>query len=699
MKRSMFGGVLLCATLSATAQVTQINNNKSLEVLAPLDNVRTLFSSDVDYSLWVSEGTLETTLQISNTILYQQDGMLLGNRYVFSGSTAATGTELFITDGTPDGTQLVKDINAGTASSEPAEFVLLNGYLYFTAASAAEGRELWRTDGTSAGTTLVKDINAGTASSNAKGNYHLFSTGSYLLFSGEGNLDGMELWKSDGTEAGTVMVKAINPGGASSEPDFFFQLNSTVTIFAATNANTGTEFYRTEGTEISTFLLKDINPGVGSAIFTEWFGSLYFLGYYAFNNKVYFNVTDGTNAAVLYSTDGTTANTTAIKALVIEGDGFSIPDVLLPDAIRLNNKFYFPLTDGYVGQIWETDGTPAGTMLFKSNAIPSGGFMPLLFANYYSTGFDPNASLFQGNKFFFSFSDDPAGNELYLSDGAVSGTAMVKDIKIGAGNGIETFSYLFTSGPMFFAGNNGTAGNELWKTDGTAEGTVLVKDINTGTGSSDPFMMLINNSKIFFSATDGDHPTQTDLYVVDGNFNPLPLSMGAISVAWNQQDAVLNWQTLQEESTSHFTIQRSLDAVHFTDLATVRAAGRSVGKINYTYSDKNAAAFNQTLYYRVVCSSKDGSRDYSRIVNLTAAKGKWQVSIAGNQPGASKQLQVLNANDKIFVQLYDNSGKLLWQTRQAAAAHAIISLPNLNTGTYYLVVSIGKEKEQAKLIY
>jgi ELWxxDGT repeat protein len=493
------------------------------------------------------------------------------------------------------------------------------------------------------------------------------------------------------------MLKAINPGEASSAPDYFFQLNSAVTIFAATNASTGTEFYRTDGTEAGTFLLKDVNPGTGSAIFTDWYGNLYFLGYHAFNNKAYFNVTDGTNEAVLYSTDGTTANTTAIKVLISEGDGFSIPEILLPDAIRLNNKFYFPLTDGYLGQIWETDGTPAGTTLFKSNALPWTGLMPFLFVNYYSTGFDPNESLFQGNKFFFSFSDDAAGNELYLSDGTRAGTALVKDINIGTGNGIEMFSYLFTSGPLFFAANNGAMGNELWKTDGTAAGTLLVKDINLS-GGSDPFMMLINNNKIFFSANDGDNPTQKDLYVVDGNFNPLPLSMGAISVAWSQQDAVLNWQTWQEENTSHFTIQRSMDAVHFTDLATVRAAGRSLGKINYTYSDKNAAAFNQTLYYRVVCISKDGSRDYSRIVNLNSAKGKWQISIAGNQPGGKKQLQVLNASDEIFVQLYDINGKQLWQTRQAAAAHAIISLPNLNAGSYYVVISMGNEKQQLKLI-
>jgi hypothetical protein len=99
-----------------------------------------------------------------------------------------------------------------------------------------------------------------------------------------------------------------------------------------------------------------------------------------------------------------------------------------------------------------------------------------------------------------------------------------------------------------------------------------------------------------------------------------------------------------------------------------------------------------------VCTNADGSRAYSRIVNLNTAKGKWQVSMAGNQPGGKKQLQVQNATSDILVQLFDISGKQLWQTKQAAAANAIINLPNLNAGSYYLVITMGNEKQQIKLI-
>lgn len=132
----------------SNAQVTQISSNTSLELIAPLNAVKTLFSSNVNNTLWVSEGTAGTTVQLSATIEYVQAGWFMGEKVVFTGFTAATGEELYITDGTPAGTVLVKDIVPGTTSSIPADFVFMNGFIYFTAVTAAEGRELWRTDGT-----------------------------------------------------------------------------------------------------------------------------------------------------------------------------------------------------------------------------------------------------------------------------------------------------------------------------------------------------------------------------------------------------------------------------------------------------------------------------------------------------------------------------------------------------------------------
>src|SRR5205085_12632476 len=76
---------------------------------------------------------------------------LSGTAY-FSATDGANGYELWKTDGTTGGTQMLKDIWAGSGGSVPRNLTLLNGHLYFSAFDAANGQELWGTDGTNAGT-------------------------------------------------------------------------------------------------------------------------------------------------------------------------------------------------------------------------------------------------------------------------------------------------------------------------------------------------------------------------------------------------------------------------------------------------------------------------------------------------------------------------------------------------------------------
>ena len=142
----------------------------------------------------------------------------LGGTLLFAAQTAGNGIELWKSDGTGAGTVLVKDINSTplvTNSSAPSLLTVIGTTLFFRATTASGGNELYKTDGTDAGTELIKDIRTGPSSS---GPQKLTSVGSTLFFTADDGANGREVWKSDGTEIGTVLLRDINPDASTSDP-------------------------------------------------------------------------------------------------------------------------------------------------------------------------------------------------------------------------------------------------------------------------------------------------------------------------------------------------------------------------------------------------------------------------------------------------------------------------------------------------
>ena len=158
------------------------------------------------------------------------------------------GFEPWLSDGTEAGTYLIKDIFPGrTASHRRSERpVVLGDSAYFPARwDLTHGDALWKSDGTEAGTVFVKDVNLGSLT--------LFD-GSLFFFSSFG------LWKSDGTEEGTHVVKTgldmtANLGAVDGG-----------LLFASTDAEHGNELWRSDGTESGSVLVQDIVPGPDSSV-------------------------------------------------------------------------------------------------------------------------------------------------------------------------------------------------------------------------------------------------------------------------------------------------------------------------------------------------------------------------------------------------------------------------------------------------
>jgi len=759
MKRSLLLVVsVIISVFNLQAQVTQLDNNHSLQFDFPLSNTKQIFVSSSTSTIWATDGTTVGTIQLSPVILFA-NGLgsiaLLDGHYIFSGNTVALGTELYTTDGTPGGTTLLKDINLNAPSSLPRPLITWNGFIYFTAETAAEGEELWRTNGTAAGTTLVKDINPGvpgssidrgvtimggflyftaetaaegrelwrtdgssvgttlvkdivpgTGGSNYPEKYELNSSGTYLLFMARTPASGVELWRSDGTGAGTVLLKDINLGADSSNARFFTLFNNTF-LFAATDATHGDELWRTDGTALGTTLLKDINL-TGSSTQIEilpGFSVAVFQGFHIFNNHLYFGAYDGTSAGQVWSTDGTAANTFLVKDIVPTASPF--PLILLSNAINLPGKFIFPVSDQDTrSELWESDGTPGGTVLFKEFLPATPGFPLILIPSFDVTGGFFTQPLFQGNKFFFGAGTAAAGNELWISDGVdgtVAHTHIVKDINPGtdASDPGTPGSYLYTTTSLFFPANNGTNGVELWKSDGTTVGTNLVQDINPVIDDADPFLdFFMVNGKILFEATDGDDATQTDLFAVDGIFTPLPLKLADFTVSPKNNDALLAWSTAQELNSKNFTIQRSYDAQHFEDIGIVPASGNTSNRHAYSFTDAGIVNSGKTIvYYRLIAYDKDGKFANSNVISLKLrGSSHWNVQLLSNPVRDNVNVLLSGITGNVQLSIHDMNGKIIY-TKSLQNINGQISLPAiLQKGIYILEAVTNNERKTVKFV-
>ena len=698
----VIGNFLAIALLHA--QVTQINANKSLSVQTQLNSSTAIFTSDIDESLWVTDGTLAGTFQLSDTITLTNGGELLNGKFIFSGSSTNLGAEIFITDGTISGTKIIKDIYPGSTGSAPdADMAILNGFVYFTAATPNEGRELWRTDGTPGNTTLVKDIVPGPTGGIGIDNSHLTAIGNYLFFDANTDTAGNELWKSDGTAANTFQLKNISPGPLSSNPDNFYPFNNLV-LFTATDPTHGEEIWKTDGTSDGTVLLKDIYPGPDSSTYIpiNYFGNItessVFSSFHAFNNQLFFMANDGVHGSAIWVTDG--VNTSFFK--VIQTDTSFVNPILLSDAINLPGKFIFSssnLKDRF--ELWQSDGTPAGTTLFKSFPANTNVHVPLIYLNYSFNLATQTISypLFNGN-FFFS-ANDANGNELWISDGTIAGTRMVKDINPGPADGIVAPSYLYTTSGMYFAATDGTHGNELWKTDGTDGGTSMVADIFPGTGNSNPELSIICNNKIIFSATDGVPDALTnDLWVVGGNFTVLPVQLLDFTVTPKINDALLEWSTAQEINSKNFIVQSSDDATHWRDLGTVQAAGKSDVKQNYSFVDVGVMNSGRSIvYYRLESVDVDGKSTVSKIISLKInGNNQWDVQLFSNPVHGSVNVLLTGITGRAELSINDLNGKVLYK-KQIQSQNGQFSIPvNLNAGMYIFVVKTNDERKAIQFI-
>ncbi len=435
--------------------------------------------------LWTSDGTTDGTVLLRDAAPGGSNGFSYfltewNGAVYFSGSDPATGNELWRTDGTPEGTTLVADINPGPEGSTPQNPTAVGDHLFFFAYDPLLGIELWVTDGTAAGTRLVKDIRPGTASS-----WWIFSPlcelqDRLLFFADDGG--GTEVWVSDGSEAGTFEISAMSPAAIPDSLRFPFLTKAGGDVFFMTaDENGSADLWVTNGSLGGTRRVFDPHTQTSSHVLDFFEGSLaYGPSWSKLGSQLFFPAEDGLTGLNPWITDGTAAGTVLLA------------DVIPDDAVHGNASGMVDLGDGRAlfatGALWETDGTPAGT-------AP-------LFAAGGPEAWQPMVRI--GGSVFFTGSTPASGQELWKTDGTAPGTALIADLRPGNASSAPG-QLTATKETLFFTAYTGAVSgdNELWKSDGTEAGTVRVRDIQPGPASSSPDHLTPLERRLFFAADDG----------------------------------------------------------------------------------------------------------------------------------------------------------------------------------------------------
>ena len=435
---------------------------------------------DFGVALMVTEGTADST-RIVCDVDDEAGNMtpLNATHVVFENHTNQNGWEPWISDGTPEGTHILKDIAPGSADCSPKNFVQWGERILFEANLPETGKELWITDGTEAGTTLVKDIAPGQASSDP---FYFKPCGNLVFFSAETKEYGRELWMTDGTESGTRMVVDAFSGAHGTGP-YALAAGTDRLVFSIDDGTHGEESWVVMADGSNAHLLKDIFPGPKNAqpahtVCVQRRG------------RFYFSAEEPTHGRELWRYDVATEEVTLTDDISSESepDASSSPAQLTPCGTYL----YFTANNLINGtELWR-----CGTRLDDVELVKD------IFEGPPSAS--PHDLLAVPPYLYFSADDGVHGDELWRTDGTAVGTVMVGEVVVGEKGGAPRNLCVWKN-QLWFSATTPEFGEELYKHTIGELGIERVSDIAMGPPSAAPHALHIFQDRLYFVANDGEH--------------------------------------------------------------------------------------------------------------------------------------------------------------------------------------------------
>jgi ELWxxDGT repeat protein len=324
-------------TPEGTYPITHVGPAMDVTALTALNGELFFFTDEVNgdvstavSTLWRSNGTPTGTAPVYELDRrYYSSLTTVGDRMFYVAWLPDEPMMLYVSDGTEAGTRPLVN------SREVTDFVQLGGQIFYLSENS-----IMKTDGTPEGTRpfIPPGLRVGVLADLAVYGGRLYFMG-IDIFDLETNEGIPTLFQSDGTVAGTVRLKTFD----KDDPNVFPQVplprfaeGAGALFFVAHDKAHGSELWKTDGTAAGTVLVRDVRPGPASSRIGTIAGA---------GDRVFFSADDGAHGVELWTSDGTPPGTRLV-ADVAEGPRSSFPRQIT----RIGNRVFFSADDGVVGR-------------------------------------------------------------------------------------------------------------------------------------------------------------------------------------------------------------------------------------------------------------------------------------------------------------------------------------------------------------
>jgi ELWxxDGT repeat protein len=495
-KLCFLDSTLRCSDPAVTALTKIVDTSSSGPAISL--GATALFTKD--RALYMTDGVTATKLV---DVAIRPGGVVIGSSAVFWAENSGQSRP-YASDGTVAGSKPLATISA---SGEAPPMIAVAGNKALT----VYGGEALILDPASGTSTKLTDLYATSA---------FGLSGGKALLSAERRSTtpaiGSELWITDGTDAGTRLLKELTPGSLGASIKWLGTIGTSAYFLASDSGMPTQRLYKSDGTDVGTVSLGEwkVDSGTDRTLWTSALGGLVF------------KCADSTSWRTLCTLDGSG------KVTVIPINGATASST--PNSfVTVGDRMFFNANDGgdpistLVGSMFVSNGTGAGT---KRIGPRFGGKVATL-----------------GDKVYFLRATDGTDNkwELAALSGDVASTVVTFD-NVGSLDAAKPYPIVPFNGKIYFAANATTGGVTIHSSDGTAVGTKsMLKAPSAAYAYLDGPTWPVLNGKLYVSTTEG-------IQVIDaaGTMTPLGAAPGRIGA----MDAA--------ESTIFFAIGGTL---YFTD--------------------------------------------------------------------------------------------------------------------------------------